>query len=160
MAEPTLLAQIRLSFAGAGQVEQAVAARIGRRPRRMGRFVQLALAGAIDCVAQIGRLPREAGLVIASNAGVWPELEPLLARLFEHADPPTPYEFLAVQETSACIAIASQFDIHGPCLFVAAHPAAIATACEMLLLDAPLLLVGAIDPWVSDWKIISAARPG
>lgn len=146
-----------------GATASVLAARLARslgaRPRRLGRFAQLALAGALECAQQfpahsVGLHP-DSGILLFSETSVWGELVARVRAFNERGEAPTPFEFFTVQGNAACLAIARHLGIRGPALFLAGSDEARDLALWALALQAPAVLAGRVefhaDAWTSDW---------
>jgi hypothetical protein len=136
----------------------ALARRMVEPPRRLGTFARLALLGALVCRAEVAArsipLPRDCALLLISDTSVWREIAPRIADFNCAGVAPTPFEFLAVQGNSACLAIARCLEIAGPAACCTdPSPAQDALACAFAL-DAPALLVGRVERRPGEWSSI------
>lgn len=74
-----------------------LALRLGRRPRRVGLWAELAMYGALRCLEQAGetKLPAGARLRVASLRGPWSATQSALEQL--RTGLPTPFTFIQSQ---------------------------------------------------------------
>jgi hypothetical protein len=144
----------------------ALAQQRAEAPRRLGNFARLALVGALACRAELAArsiaLPHDCALLLISNSSVWQEISPGIAGLNANDLAPTPFEFLAVQGNSACLAIAKCVGIGGAALCCSDDEDSRKLLLSALALDAPALLVGRVErgpqEWSSEWVYYSALR--
>jgi hypothetical protein len=132
---------------------------LGERPRRLGVFAQLALAGALECRERVralaAEIPSDTAMLLTSEFAVWMELAPRLASFNVNDQAPTPYEFLAVQGNSACLAVAQRLGIAGEVLLLASDDESRDMVVATLASDSPGLLLGRVEigecEWISEW---------
>ena len=125
---------------------------LGARPRRIGIWAELALYGALRCMASAGerQLPATAGLLLSSRHGPCAAMRTLLEQSRDEL--PMPMGFLQAQPGQALATIAAQLAWIGDARFVAA-----AEPNAVLRLAAALghedgVLIG----WVDEYEVPSS----
>jgi len=131
--------------------------RLGRRPRRLGRWAERALHGALCCLEATGEatLPGDAALLVCSLNGAQPTLRAALADLAQ-GQLPLPYTFLQSQAAVLLSVLAAHLGWCGDAQAVARRdPLALLHA---QLIDAPPggLLIG----WVEEAAPAVGLPPG
>jgi hypothetical protein len=126
---------------------QDLVRRLGQRPRRLGRWAERALHGALCCLESAGErvLPADAALLVCSLDGAQPALRSALTAVAQ-GQLPLPYTFLQSQAAVMLSALAAHLGWSGDAQAVARRdPIAL---LHTSLLDAPPggLLIG----WVED----------
>ena len=104
---------------------EQLAARLGSRPRRLGRWAELGLYGELECLAGNGEstLAAQAGLVLSSQHGPAQALHSALEQARE--DLPLPLTFLQTQPSQLLAALSAQLHWCGDARFIT-HPDALA----------------------------------
>lgn len=125
---------------------QDLVRRLGQRPRRLGRWAERALHGALCCLEAAGErvLPADAALRVCSLDGAQPALRSALAAVAQ-GQMPLPYTFLQSQAAVMLSALAAHLDWCGDAQAVAQRdPIAL---LHTNLLDAPPggLLIGWVE---------------
>ncbi len=138
-----------LRFAGNPPPEgwrEALAARLGGRPRRLGRWAELALWGAFGCLdaAGLATLPAGACLRLCSANGPTPPLDAALASL-RAGELPMPFAFLQSQPAVGLAALAAALRWQGDALVLSHREAA-----ALLRLYAPRWREGVLLGWVDE----------
>ena len=125
--------------------EQLVAM-LGERPRRIGPWAELALFGALRCMAEAGEasLPEPAALILTSRYGTHQATRATLAQMAD--DLPMPLSFLQTQPSQVLALLAQRLGWHGQGMFLAA--ATLDEACALAAALAPA--GGALVGWVED----------
>lgn len=121
--------------AGDGPVDWRPALReaIGVAPRRVNRFIELALLGAAACRAQAGGLPADTALYLWSDTGMLADTARIIEGLAQD-QPPTPFAFMNVSGAMAGFYVAQQFGLQGPNLTVHRRHSALEAALELIAL--------------------------
>ncbi len=127
---------------------EKLAVRLGSRPRRLGRWAELGLYGALECLvdAAEGTLSEHAGVLLSSQYG--PALAMRSALLQVREDLPLPVTFLQTQPSQLLAALSAQLRWCGDARFIT-HPdplALLALALTMAKQHADGLLLG----WVNE----------
>jgi len=105
---------------------EQLAARLGSRPRRIGIWAELALYGALECLADAGEevLPKNAKLLVASHKGPLAATQAVLEQ--EREGLPMPLTFLQTQPSQMLAVLAAHLGWSGDACFIAArHPHAV-----------------------------------
>ena len=127
---------------------EQLASRLGSRPRRLGRWAELGLYGALECLAvdSEGILSENAALVLSSQHG--PALAMRSARAQAREDLPLPLTFLQTQPSQLLATLSAQLRWCGDARFIT-HPdplAVLALALAIADSHADGLLLG----WVNE----------
>lgn len=133
---------------------EQLAVRLGSRPRRLGRWAELGLYGALECVASVGEgpLPESASLVLSSQHGPASAMRSAVAQARE--DLPLPLTFLQTQPSQLLATLSAQLRWCGDARFIA-HPdplAVLALALVTAVGQADGLLLG----WVNELETQSS----
>ncbi len=125
---------------------QDLVRRLGQRPRRLGRWAERALHGALCCLESAGErvLPADAALLVCSLDGAQPALRSALTAVAQ-GQLPLPYTFLQSQAAVMLSALAAHLGWSGDAQAVARRdPIAL---LHTSLLDAPPggLLIGWVE---------------
>lgn len=107
---------------------EQLATRLGNRPRRLGRWAELGLYGALECLAAAGEstLPEDAGLLVSSQHGPAQALHSALEQARE--DLPLPLTFLQTQPSQLLATLSAQLQWCGDARFITqADPVALLT---------------------------------
>jgi hypothetical protein len=96
-----------------------LAAMLGARPRRIGPWAELALYGALRCMADAGetRLPADAVLVLGSRYGTHAATADALGQMID--DLPMPLVFLQTQPSQVLALLAERLGWQGHGCFLA-----------------------------------------
>jgi len=121
----------------------------GAAPRRVGRFVHLALVGAGRCVKRLA-LSAETATYVTSGRGDLETTLSVLAQMFVHGHAPAPFDFINTVGNSACFHIAKTFGLSGRSQFVTSRYAPLEAALKLAALDmehagVETALVGSVD---------------
>ncbi|GAB1262927.1 hypothetical protein [Aurantivibrio plasticivorans] len=118
-------------------------------PRRLTRFVQLALIGASECAA--GReLPEQTGVYFSSCRGDTGVTSQLLDELVRDRHPPAPLNFVNSVSNAACFYVAKVLQLYGRSNFVSNYYEPVVAALTAAQLDLsvtamPAALVGSVE---------------
>jgi hypothetical protein len=126
---------------------------LGRRLRKVGRFIKLAVAGAVRAVERsgIGSFPASrTGVVLGTGLGNVPELVSFTEQVLGGAGAPSPTQFANTVGNSAAFYVAQAYGLSGPALavsqdevsFEGALLSAVALFCAG---DLDFALVGGVD---------------
>lgn len=98
---------------------EQLAAMLGAKPRRIGTWAELALYGALRCMADAGEkvLPAGAQIWLGSRRGTYAATEIVLQQLRE--DLPMPLAFLQTQPSQVLAMLAARLEWTGHACFVA-----------------------------------------
>ncbi len=96
----------------------ALAARLGARPRRVGTWAELGLYGAMECItcASEALLPPEAGILVASRRGALSATNAVLEQ--GSSDLPMPLTFLQTQPSQLLALLAVHLGWRGDACFI------------------------------------------
>lgn len=99
----------------------ALAARLGARPRRVGVWAELGLYGALECITCAGEsiLPPEVGLLVASRHGALSATHAVLEQ--GRDDLPMPLTFLQTQPSQMVAVLAAHLGWSGDACFIASR---------------------------------------
>ncbi|MDR7306085.1 hypothetical protein [Rhodoferax saidenbachensis] len=143
---------------------ERLASHLGSRPRRLGRWAELGLYGALECLAADGEstLAEHAALVLSSQHGPALAMRSALAQV--HEDLPLPLTFLQTQPSQLLATLSAYLGWSGDARFIT-HPDPFAVlALATALSHADGLLVGwvdEIDVESSVWlRLRAVADPG
>ncbi len=97
---------------------EALAERLGARPRRVGTWAELALYGALECItnAREAALPPEAGILVASHRGALSATNAVLEQ--GRTDLPMPLTFLQTQPSQMLALLAAHLAWRGDACFI------------------------------------------
>lgn len=121
----------------------------GNVPRRVGRFIQLALLGALRCRQQHA-LPRETAVYLSSARGDLQTMIEILQELFRDGRVPKPLQFINTVSNAACFHIAQSLGLQSRSNFICNRHSAFESALQLATLDLALgdltsALVGSVD---------------
>lgn len=122
---------------------------LGRRVRRIDRYIQLCLLGALRCT-QERSLPAETGLFLASqNSAIGSVITVMESILHEHY-PPKPFGFINTLGNSACFHVAQILNLSGKSIVVSREGFSFEAGLQHALLDLhsgqlQTALVGCVD---------------
>lgn len=100
---------------------ERLAAQLGSRPRRIGVWAELALYGALQCLADAGEkvLPQAANLLVASHKGALAATQAVLEQGRDGL--PMPLTFLQTQPSQMLAVLAASLGWSGNANFIAAR---------------------------------------
>lgn len=130
-------------------LKELVLKKTGVAIRRVGRFIQLALIGAADCVA--GRfLPEDTAVYLSSERGDLETTITVMEGMYINNTPPKPLNFINTVSNAACFYVGRTFSLLGQNNFISAHGLAFEKALHCTWLDlnagfSPAALVGSVD---------------
>ncbi|MFO7594633.1 MAG: beta-ketoacyl synthase N-terminal-like domain-containing protein [Pseudomonadota bacterium] len=122
------------------------------RMRRNNRFTELALLGALRCVQDIGGLPEQCALYLASGQGNVSDTVSLLHETVRDRLEPMPLSFINVSSNIAGFTVSQVLGLHGHNIAVSRNGGAFDSALELALLDlqsgaVPMALVGVVEEY-------------
>lgn len=123
----------------------------GQSFRRINRFIELSLLGALRCRAMAGHIAPRAALFSAAEAPMLTDCVKALRSTIYEQRPPTPFEFMNISGNMAGFYIAQQLQIDGPQLSVARRQAGLECALELLHVPNPAqrqALLGCVEEGV------------
>ena len=125
---------------------ERLCARLGQRPRRLGRWAELALYGARCCLDAAGEetLPAGASLCVASLRGPMMAIRAALAEQAERGAP-MPFTFLQTQPSQMLAALCQQLRWGGDARFVLSRDTAALLRLTQLEAGPDGLLFGQVD---------------
>lgn len=131
-------------------LREAVKALCPQAPRRLNRYTELALLGALGCANQAGiELPAHCGLFLATGQGYGEDVLRLLEGMLVQGQSPMPVEFINVSGSSAGFYLAQVLGLRGRNLATSAGPVSFEAALELawtaLSAEPGLALVGGVD---------------
>ena len=121
-----------------------------RKPiRRIGRYTQLAIIGAAECVGDT-RVPTNTGVYIGARHGDLGVTIDLMRHVLRDGEQPKPFNFVNSVTNAACFYLARRYDLRGRSCFVGANEFGFENALALALLDLHTAniegaLVGAVD---------------
>lgn len=121
----------------------------GKSIRRITRFVQLALAGALECCRGT-ELKKNTGVYLSSCRGDTSVTVELLDELICERQPPNPITFVNSVSNAACFQVASMLGLESRSSFVTNHYDPLVAAARLAQIDLqdgsmPTALVGSVD---------------
>ncbi len=121
----------------------------GERPRRVDRFIELALLGSARCVAGQA-LKSDCGVYLGSSFGPIASNIASQVTMFREKDPPKPFDFMNTLGAAAGFHVARNLKLGGQNLFVARRGAALEAALALAEADLALgvvsqALVGVVE---------------
>ena len=133
---------------------EQLARMMGAKPRRIGTWAELALYGALRCMADTGEptLPQDALLMLGSRCGTYAATNTVIAQMRDGL--PMPLAFLQTQPSQVLALLAAQMNWKGHACFVAdAQPQAFLRLAGAQAGDGGLLLgwVDEIDGGSTHW---------
>ena len=138
---------------------EQLATRLGSRPRRLGRWAELGLYGALECLAAGAEstLPEQAGLVVSSQHGPALALRTALEQVRD--DLPLPLTFLQTQPSQLLASLSAQWHWCGDARFIA-HPDPMALlALALHAQHADGLLLGWVNELTAESSIWLRLQP-
>jgi hypothetical protein len=126
-----------------------VADAVGQRPRRISRFMELALIGAGRC-ARGRELPRNTAVYLTSRHGDMEVIIETMDDAFRRGHPPKPLTFVNTVSNSTAFYVAKCLQLQARSSFVCSRHAGFAAALQLALSDVELgtvlsALVGTVD---------------
>ncbi len=112
----------------------ALQAMTGQNLRRINRFIELALFGALHCGRSAGGVAPDTALYLASEAPMLVDCVRALRGVVAEQRPPTPFEFMNISGNMAGFYIAQHLKMLGPQLALHRHGAGFECALELLQL--------------------------
>ncbi|MBB33842.1 MAG: hypothetical protein CME88_06885 [Hirschia sp.] len=116
-------------------LREMLKASIAKPPRRLSRFIQLAMIGAARCVGS-RQLPPDTNIYLTSGSGDFDVTFEVLERVLRDRQAPKPLSFINTVSNAACFYLTKQFDLHGASTFVSRRCFALESAFSQALLDA------------------------
>lgn len=105
---------------------------LGVGVRRVNRFIELALLGALRCRASGGDIGADAALYVAAETPMLNDCVKALRSTIAAQRPPTPFEFMNISGNMAGFYIAQQLGIGGPQLAIARRHGGLEAGFELL----------------------------
>lgn len=106
----------------------------GQSFRRINRYIELALYGAIHCARVAGRLDSDTAIYLASEAPMLADCIKALKTIEAEARPPTPFEFMNISGNMAGFYIAQHLQLNGPQVVTHRSGCGLEAALELLSL--------------------------
>lgn len=133
-------------------LDEPLRALVAKPPRRINRYIRLALIGAHRCAANLaGPLPASTPLYIASEQGSVADTVALLDEIIRHGRSPKPMSFINVSSNMVGFYLAATLGLSGRNTNVARNRGAFGAMLELASLDPDLdlqpetlLLLGAV----------------
>lgn len=121
----------------------------GSAPRRLGRFIQLALIGAGRALNGHKSDPKT-GVYLTSGRGDMQVTTDVMQQVYVEGTPPRPLSFINTVSNTACFYIAKQFGLAGRSSFVCNRYFSFESALSLAMLDietgvATSALIGSVD---------------
>ncbi|MGH8541501.1 MAG: hypothetical protein ACRETW_13490 [Stenotrophobium sp.] len=110
-------------------------AETGQNFRRINRFIELALLGALRCRQQAGAIAPDTALYLACDSPMLADTVKILEGIENERRPPSPFEFMNVSGNMAGYYVAQQLGLNGPQLSLHRNRAGLEAALELLSLD-------------------------
>ena len=138
-----------------------LATRLGRRPRRVGLWTELAMYGALRCLDAAGEaaLPAGARLRVTSRRGAWEATRAGLAQL--DAGLPMPFTFMQGQPALMLAEVGRSLDWQGDASFMLCRDLARPLALSQLGAGRDGLLFGVVEETFGDvpprsewWRLV------
>jgi hypothetical protein len=107
----------------------------GQAFRRINRFIELAVYGALRCGREAGGVGGDTALYLASEAPMLADCVRALRGVIAEARPPTPFEFMNISGNMAGFYIAQHLRMRGPQLAVHRNSASLECALDLLQLQ-------------------------
>ena len=133
---------------------EQLASRLGQRPRRIGILAELALYGALDCLASANEttLPKDDVLRVCSLRGPTSAISQVLKQIQQ--DLPMPFSFLQSQTSQILPALAQALNWQGDAAVIVARDAMALATLSALQAGANGILLGWVEeaePCQSFW---------
>lgn len=130
-------------------LKEEIAALCGGRVRRVDRYIELCLLGALNCVAG-RRLPTDTAVYLATRSGAVDTSAEATKSIVQLQQPPKPLHFVNTLGNTACFYLTQNLNIHGQALVVSQEHLSFEAALFQACIDIKLgvvqtALVGGID---------------
>ena len=130
-------------------LDNAIRDLCGRRIRRVDRFIELCLLGALRC-AQGQSLSADTGLFLASQNSAIGSVVTVMQSIFEEHYPPKPFDFVNTLGNSACFYVAQLLELSGKSIGLSREGFSFEAGLQHALLDfdsghLESALVGCVD---------------
>lgn len=106
----------------------------GKNIRRIGRFTQLALIAAKDCLKDAS-LPQQSGIYMSSPLGDIETVNQVIKQMVEHNMPPKPLQFINTVSNAPCFHLAQQIGVSGRNIYADNRPFAFESVLQLALSD-------------------------
>ena len=121
----------------------------GQRVRRVDRYIELCVLGAMRCTQQRS-LPAETGLFLASQNSAISSVVEIMHSIFDEHYPPKPFDFVNALGNSACFYVAQLLGLSGKSIAVSREGFSFEAGLHHALLDLhsgqlQTALVGCVD---------------
>jgi hypothetical protein len=135
-------------------LKNILAEKFGIAIRRIGRFIQLSLIGAADCLRKLSlrsiTVPPGTAVYLASENGDMETMIQVLDSMCLEQQPPKPLSFINTVSNAACFYIGHTFQLRGESYFISSINVSFESALFMAYMDlvlqrAPAALVGSVD---------------
>lgn len=139
-----------------------LATRLGARPRRLGRWTELGLYGALECLHPHTTLENNTALLVSGQHGPSPAMQE--ARAQARTGLPLPLTFLQIQPSQLLATLSAQLNWCGDARFIT-HPdplEVLSAALRQAHTHAQGVLVGWVDEIASessDWLLLKPLLP-
>lgn len=107
----------------------------GQNFRRINRFIELALLGALRCRKHAGLIANDAALYLTCDSPMLADSAKILQGIELEGRPPSPFEFMNVSGNMAGYYIAHQLELSGPQLALHRNHESLEAALELLMLQ-------------------------
>jgi hypothetical protein len=107
----------------------------GQAFRRINRFIELAIFGALQCGRSAGGVGPDTAMYLASEAPMLVDCVRALRGVVAEGRPPKPFEFMNISGNMAGFYIAQHLRMNGPQLAIHRKGAALEAVCELLRLS-------------------------
>lgn len=130
-------------------LKQEITTLCGKRIRRVDRYIELCLLGALHCVAE-RTLPNNTAVYLATRCGAVETSSQAMSNIFQLRQPPKPLHFVNTLGNTACFYLTQKLGINGQALVLSqeqlSFEAALFQACVDIQMGAvETALVGGID---------------
>lgn len=106
----------------------------GQNFRRINRFIELSLLGALQCRDTAGTIAPDTALYLACDSPMLADSIKILQGIQNERRPPSPFEFMNISGNMAGYYVAHQLGLNGPQLAVHRNHAGFEAALELLML--------------------------
>ena len=107
----------------------------GQNFRRINRFIELALIGALRCRDAAGSIAPDTALYLACDSPMLADSVKVLQGIQDERRPPSPFEFMNISGNMAGYYIANQLQLNGPQLALHRNHAGLEAALDLLMLQ-------------------------
>ena len=107
----------------------------GQNFRRINRFIELALLGALRCRDAASGIAPDAALYLACDSPMLADSVKILQGIQNERRPPSPFEFMNISGNMAGYYVANQLGLNGPQLSLHRNRAGLEAALELLMLQ-------------------------